>query len=116
MYHLNQFLKFDSESFFKDKQLVVCGCSEWKDYTTKAHMGTRVDVMIAMDNTPYVQKPGEFKSNAYERLALKVSRDVHIPVNSVVVPVNVTATVYGQYRNQLSVKCTDIQVVQSEED
>ena len=34
-----------------------------------------------------------------------------IPVESRVVPKNAVASVYGEYRNQLSVKCEDISVL-----
>lgn len=33
-----------------------------------------------------------------------------IPIDSRVMPKNVVANIYGEYRNQLSVKCEDIAV------
>ena len=37
-------------------------------------------------------------------------KDVDIPLESRVMPRGVTANIYGEYRNQLSVKCEDIAV------
>lgn len=109
---LNQFLKFDFEAFSKGKYFQVTGCSEWKDFETKAHMGTKVNVAIVKDNTPYNLKDGESVSNRYEKLTFKVSKDINIPVDTIVVPVNAVATVYGEYRNQLSIKADDIKILQ----
>ncbi|MCI8526816.1 MAG: hypothetical protein HFF17_13080 [Oscillospiraceae bacterium] len=108
---LNQFLKFDFEAFSKGKVYQVSGTSEWVDFTSKAHMGTKVEVAILKDETQYKQKEGENVSNRYEKLNFKVRKDVKIPLNAYVVPVNATATVYGDYRNQLSVTADDIRVL-----
>lgn len=40
---------------------------------------------------------------------------MNIPIESKVVPKNAVATIYGEYRNQLSVKCDDIVVVTPKE-
>lgn len=111
MKKLNQFLKFDWEEFANGKTFQVVGLAEWVDYTTKAHMGTKVEALIAKDVTPYKQKDGEHVTNAFEKLTFKVRKDVKIPAGACVVPVNVTATVYGDYRNQLSVTADDIRVI-----
>lgn len=42
----------------------------------------------------------------------KVERDINIPVGVQVVPVDGVATIYGDYRNQLSVRVADIKMVQ----
>ena len=112
---LIQFLLFNWAAFAEDKQFVVTGSSEYRDFNTKAHLGTKVECIIAEDRTPYKSKDGQKYSNLYEKITFKVSKDVNIPVNSVVKPVNAVATVYGEYRNQLSVKCDDIVVVTPKE-
>ena len=96
---LNQFLRFDYEGFSKDKVLQVTGISEWTDFNTKAHMGIKLETTIVKDNT------------LYEKLTIKVRKDVNIPMNAFVVPVNAAATVYGDYRNQLSITADDVRVL-----
>lgn len=108
---LTQFLKFDWEAFAKGKTLQVIGTSEWVDYETKVHMGTKIEVVIVRDNTQYTQKEGEHVTNTFEKLTLKIRKDVSVPMNTYVMPVNVTAKVYGDYRNQLSVTADDIRVI-----
>ena len=112
MHYLNQFIKFDFEKFADGKIFQVTGCGEWKEYETGRHMGTRVDVVIIKDNTQY--KPsstGAVYSNIYEKVTFKISRDVSVPVGSLVVPVDAVCTVYGERRNLLSVKCAGLRVI-----
>lgn len=111
MKKLAQFLKFDFEEFSKGKLYQAVGMSEWKDYETKAHMGVKVETVIARDNTQYKQKEGELVTNAYEKITFKIRKDVSVPMNSFVVPVNAVSVVYGDYRNQLSVTADDIRVI-----
>lgn len=107
---LSQFLKFDWNSFANGKQFLVTGVSEYQDYESKAHIGTKVECIIAMDQTPYLFKDGKEFTNRFEKITFKVSKDVDIPLESRVMPKGVVATIYGDYRNQLSVKCDDIVV------
>ena len=112
---LNQFLKFDWDSFAEGKQFIVTGISDYQDYETKAHLGTKVDCVIAADKTPYVFKDGKEFTNRFEKISFKVSKDMNIPLESRVMPKNVVASIYGEYRNQLSVKCDDIVVATPKE-
>ena len=73
--------------------------------------GNKVDVVIAEDNTAYDTKDGENVTNQYEKLSFKIKKDVKVPMNARVIPVNPVAVVYGEYRNQLSVTADDIKVV-----
>ncbi|KAF5053702.1 hypothetical protein DSECCO2_395720 [anaerobic digester metagenome] len=111
MKHLKQFNMFDFERFSKGKVYVCVACQTWKDYTTDQVLGTVVEVAIVQDDTPYKQKDGEQATNLYEKLKFKVSKDISVPINTKVSPVNPICTIYGDYANQLSVKCEDIRVV-----
>lgn len=110
---LNQFLHFDFEAFAKGKVFQVTGCSKWVDHETKAHVGTKVDAGIVKDTTQYQLADGETVSNRFEKLTFKVpKKDMNVPVDAYVMPVNAVATVYGEYRNQLSIKADDIRILQ----
>lgn len=111
MKKLNQFVKFLFEDFSKGKVYRVIGVRPWIDYNTKELMGTKVEVVIAEDNTAYDTKDGENVTNQYEKLSFKIKKDVKVPMNARVIPVNPVAVVYGDYRNQLSVTADDIKVV-----
>lgn len=108
MKYLNQFLKFAADPFFKGKVLTVTGVREWVDYTSKAKMGWCVDVVITADATPYKTKNGETGSNLYEKLTLKMATKPSVSIGDSVLPVNPECSVYGEYRNQLSVRCDDV--------
>ena len=112
---LNQFLSFDWDAFADGKAFIVTGVSEYQDFDTKAHLGTRVDCIILTDKTPYKFKDGEEFTNRFEKITFKVSKDVNVAIDARVVPVNAVASIYGEYRNQLSVKCDDIQTIMPKE-
>ena len=111
---LTQFLEFNYPAFAKDKTFLVTGISEYQDYDTKAHLGTKVECVINSDNTVYKFKDGEEFSNVYEKITFKVSKDVKFPLKTQVVPKNPVASIYGEYKNQLAVKCDDMVAVQKE--
>lgn len=50
----------------------------------------------------------EHQSNRFEKLRFKVNKDITIPMDAVIVPVNPVATVYGKYRNNLSIKWDNV--------
>lgn len=110
MKYLNQFLRFAADPFFKGKVLTVTGIREWLDHATKAKLGWIVDTVITADATEYKHKAGEAASNLYEKLALKTPVKPTVSVGESVMPVNPVCTVYGEYRNQLSVRCDDVVV------
>lgn len=115
MKNLNQFNSFDWEAFATGKVFRVVGASEWVDYESKTHLGTRVTVAIIEDNTAYKPgRDGNVSTNLLEKITFKVSKDITVPPGSVVVPVNAVATIYGEFRNQLSVKADGIRVVAKE--
>ncbi len=67
--------------------------------------------IISVDKTAYEFKNGNTFTNRYEKLSFKMGKDVNIPLEACVMPKGVTARVYGDYRNQLSVICDDIAVL-----
>lgn len=111
MKKLGQFGKFDLEAFLAGKVLRATECSELKDHNTGEHLGTKVVVAIVRDDTKYKQNEGENVTNLFEKFNIKVLKDVNVPVNSTVMPVHATATVYGEYRNMLSVTAEDIRII-----
>lgn len=110
---LSGFQTFDWIAFAKDKLFTVTSVGEWRDYNTKELLGTKVNVIISQDNTKYEFKDGKVFSNMYAQLSFKTPKNLNgsVTVGSNVIPVNPTCTVYGQYRENLSVKCVDIQTV-----
>ncbi len=111
MKKLNNFLYFDFEEFIKDKRLMTIGQQPWKDFTTGNVIGTKVEVVIASDKTNYQNKEGEVVNNLYEKLIIKVPSNVDIAMNTEIIPINAIATVYGDYRNQLSIVAEEIKIV-----
>ena len=107
---LNQFLMFNWDGFAEGKSFLVTGVSEYQDFVTKQHLGTKVECIILSDKTPYSYKDGQEFTNKFEKITFKVLKDVDIPLESYVMPKGVTANIYGEFRNQLSVKCEDIAV------
>ena len=112
MKFLNQFVKFDLAAFLADKRVIATGIADWKDNETGKILGKVVDGVIYSDNTVCKQKEGENANNRFEKIRFKVSKTVDVPMDATIMPVNAVATVYGEYRNQLSIKCEDIQVLQ----
>jgi len=111
MKKLSQFTLFDWDSFQKGKVFVCTGVTELKNYDTQEHIGTKVEVVIAKDETEYTVRDGEAVTNLYEKLIFKVNKDIDIPLNAVVQPQKVTCTVYGEFKNQLSCFAEDIIIV-----
>lgn len=108
---LRYFEYFDSELFFEGKRFKAIGKQDWIDYKTKKTIGTKVEVVIASDKTDYGCENGEIISNIYEKLVWKVPKEVDVPMDVEVKPVNAVCTIFGDYRNQLSIVCDDIEIV-----
>ena len=111
MKFLNQFVHFDWDRFIAGKILICNGTAPWTDRDTGALLGTKVECAIAEDATEYDRKAGDTTNNRYDKFTIKVEKPVVVPANAKIKPVGVTATVYGDYRNQLSVKATDIEII-----
>ena len=111
---LNQFQKFDLDAFLKDKTIIVNGISQWKEFGSDKVAGTKIEVVIMKDGTKYVQKENAQQTNRFATFDIKVRKEIDVPINSQIISlVNPTAAIYGDYRNQLSVKCEDIKILQS---
>ena len=108
MKHLSQFVNFDLEVFLAGKELLVNSVSDWVDYEDKSVKGTKITTVIISDDTDYNGKDG---NNRFEKLVIKVPKSVDVAVDSVIVPVDATARVYGDYNNQLSIVAENIEVV-----
>lgn len=114
---LNQFRPFQWNEFAKDKKLVVTGIRPWEEYEnrkpTGRRLGASVEVVIVEDGTHYETKEGESVTNLYEKLTVKVpDQNAKFPVGTVVATIGeVTATVYGEFQNRLSVKAAGLKTI-----
>lgn len=113
MKFLNQFEKFNWDGFVDGKTLMCIGTSPWTDRDTGALVGTKVECVIMEDKTDYQRKEGDTTSNRFEKLTVKVAKPVVVASNVMVKPTGVVATIYGDYRNQLSVKAADIEILRN---
>lgn len=112
---LIQFQYFDVNSFFKDKEFTLTGTREWSDYNTGEHQGTKLDVVITRDGTKYRKdKNGADITNLYEKMTIKVPKDISLPIGVKIVPHNAEAKIYGKYHNQLSVTADSVTVAGKE--
>lgn len=50
-------------------------------------------------------------NNLYEKIVVKVPKELNLPLNSTVKLIEPVANVYGDYRNQLSIVAEDLEVV-----
>ncbi|MBM6663503.1 hypothetical protein [Flavonifractor plautii] len=108
---LNKFQSFNLSAFLEGKKLMCTGCRPWFNDSQK-EIGKKVDLVIIEDKTVYpTNKDGSTVTNLYEKVTVKVSRSIDIPVEAIVTIVNGTATVFGEFRNQLSVRAEDVRVV-----
>ncbi|MDE6903104.1 MAG: hypothetical protein K2P22_10230 [Lachnospiraceae bacterium] len=108
---LGQFNKFDLDLFLAEKCLTVTGLGDWQDYQSKELLGTKVEVTITEDKTLYKTKGNVQISNLYNKLIVKVPGKVDLKIGTVIEIVGGEATVYGEYRNQLSIKATSVRPV-----
>ena len=103
---------FKFMEFAKGKKFMVTEVTPWQDYNTKQVLGSAITVVIIEDNTEY----GKQGNNMYEKFKIKVRKQVNPSVNSLIMPTGeVEATVYGDYRNMLSVTCDDIRIINDKE-
>lgn len=110
MKKLFQFTRFDWAAFAQGKTFQVTGIRPRYDSDDRQRIiGSTVEVVIIRDDTQYQCKPGEVVTNLFEKVAIKLPQTkVAVQLGDYVQPVNATATVYGEYRDKLSVKADDI--------
>lgn len=114
MKKLRMFNKFDCEAFFKDKDVRVMAQEPWNEYedgkVTK-QLGTIFKCVIATDNTKYEGKDVEPDLNAGEQINVKVPQPPkQFKKFSRIVFINPTASVYGSFQSELSVKAEDVDI------
>lgn len=111
---LGSLLKFDNAEFFANKKFLLFKSEEWKDYDSGQIKGSKYTVVIYADDTNYGGDIGV--SNAGETLIIKVAgaKPVEVTRPVFVELINPMGTVYGDYRNELSVRADGIKAVENE--
>ena len=112
---LNKFQKFDLGAFLKGKKLEVANIAEHKKYVDGQPGdvdGVSIKVAIVSDPTDYGQ-PGV--SNLYQMFTVRINGarlddvvGMMKPGDSVQLVQYVKASIYGQFRDQLSVQVSSI--------
>lgn len=115
--NLSQFQRFDFQSFVKDKVLVVTGMKPWANNDTGEIIGTKISLGIAKDGTKYNVKEGQVVSNRFQTFDVKIAQiGYRVPLDSVVRISGVkSATIWGDYRENLSVEITGLEVIKNED-
>lgn len=109
MKKLGLFSRFDTAAFLSGKVLIVTDIKDWIDFDTKKPLGRKVEVVIIEDKTVYPTKDGQAVSNLFEKFTVKVPRSVvDVSIKDRVTLVNPVGTVYGDYRNLLSITADNI--------
>lgn len=115
MKSLSQFLHFDLARFLADKTLTVTAVVPWIDFDTKQTLGTKVEAAITKDATAYAAgKDGAVVSNLFEKVTIKLAKDISavtVPIGAVVEVIGGVGSVYGDFRNKLSIKADDVKAV-----
>lgn len=113
MHNLGQFLEFRTQDFLRGKKLQFVDKSNWVDRDTGALLGTRVDLVIIEDGTEYKSKSDgtPARTNRFEKITVKVPGAVSLPDDALVELVNPVGTVWGDYRNQLSLKADEVREI-----
>lgn len=114
MKKLRGFNKFDCEAFFKDKDVRVMAHEAWNEYDdgkiTK-QLGTKYKCVIATDKTEYQGKDVPPDLNAGEQIDVKVPQQPKdYKKFSRITFVNPSASVYGTFQSELSVKADDVEI------
>lgn len=117
---LSGFQKFDSEKFFRDKQFLFTKAEEWQEGEDSEHMkvvGTKITGVIFVDDTEYGHDVKGI--NQGESITFKVRKPVSSFNNwkvfqtTFVVNEFDKVSIWGDFRNQLSVKVPALQPIQN---
>lgn len=109
MKNLSQFMYFDIDGFLTGKTLLLIRIDPWLKYDTKENLGTKAELVITSDKTDYGNSAKS--NNLYEKIVVKVPKELNLPLNSTVKLIEPVANVYGDYRNQLSIVSENLEVV-----
>lgn len=114
---LSRFQKFDAQNFFKSKEMLFTKIEEWQegDAENRQTVGTKVTGVILIDKTDYGND--QVGINKGESIVFKVSQPVtefagwkpfvtRFQCHSFT-----KVTLYGDFRNQLSVKVPSLSPV-----
>ena len=115
MKNLAQFAPFKCEEFLEKKLLAVTNCTVNIDFDSKKPIGSKIEVVITKDDTEYdANSKGEISTNLFEKLVIKVPKmNLVIPNMTYVKLLNPKATIYGEFRNQLSITADDVVVLKN---
>lgn len=114
---LSRFQTFDAAAFFAKKEMLLTKVEVWQEGEDADHLqnkGTKVTAVIYIDNTSYGSDVG---LNRGESITFKVAQPVANfsnwrPFNTRFQVKNFTkVSVYGDYRNLLSIKVPDLVAV-----
>lgn len=115
MKKLRGFNKFDCEAFFKDKDVCVMAHEPWNEYDDGKvikQLGTTFKCVIVSDNTKYGGNDVEPDLNAGEQINVKVPKPPkEYKKFSRITFINPTASVYGSFQSELSVKAEDVEII-----
>ncbi len=121
MKSLTQFEKFDIDSFLKGKVLLFVSESEYSKYENGepvSREGMKAELIIMRDDTEY--REGRTNDNLYEKIFVKVptsKTSLGLELNEQVRIHDVKkATVYGKYRNELSIEAERVVPVKQRND
>ena len=91
---------------------MVLSSSDWRDYNDDSKvLGTRLSVGIVSDKTEYRRKDGDNETNRFEKIYIKIGKNIDVPENAYISLINPTGAVYGEKKDQLSVTCDDVKVL-----
>lgn len=118
MKNLHHFERFLTDDFLHGKELTVKSCGPWKDFETKVEKGTKIAVIVTKDDTVYPPgKNGKIDTNLFENFMIKIPKiNFTVDVGAVIIPVNGNGSIYGDFRNQLSILADDVKVVRGGKD
>lgn len=110
---LREYQMFDAKGYFEQKELRAIASEAWNEYTdgqVGKVLGTKYKCVIATDNTTYKNPSTD---NTGEQVVVKVEKPAkEFKKFARVSLVNPSATIYGQFQNELSVKADDIEFVE----
>lgn len=116
MKRLNDFMEFRLADFIRDKTLRVTGIKPWyEDKERTKQVGDSLEVACARDNTLHTNaKTGEQLRgiNLYEKFTVKVPPEhSSVKIGDYIEIIDGKGTIYGDYRNNLSVRAKVIRVI-----